>query len=387
MSATIIKLPNGRIINLNNGSLDHFKENLDKLGNVRPARQVWASPHIVMKNSYEALAHSFNYPGAVEEIEENIDFSTTIKIRKYLINNGFAIAEAMDTAQRFLIGWTIAKKLIKKTSNISGNIKFIAGASYDNISDPKNIDSICEAVIYQANIISDCGGIPIILPIPFLSKESYSSDKYIQVYKSLIDGINSQVYLHWLGEMFLPELKGYFPENSFECVMAIDREKILGVKLSLLDPVQEIIIRNKLANYNQVVLTGDDLNFCNMIVGDEYGFSHALLGIFDAIALPAGIAFQYLAHGLEEEFFTLMHPCEVLSRMIFEQPTQHYKAGLSFLSWLDGRQENSMLVNREDLCRTKEHFLSLVDQAAVANIFSNPKCVVERFSAWLDLNF
>ena len=56
------------------------------------------------------------------------------------------------------------------------------------------------------------------------------------------------------------------------------------------------------------MLTGDDLNFCNMIVGDEYGFSHALLGIFDAIALPAGIAFQYLAHGMEEEFFTLMHP-------------------------------------------------------------------------------
>ena len=30
MSATIIKLPNGRKINLTNGSLDHFKENLDK---------------------------------------------------------------------------------------------------------------------------------------------------------------------------------------------------------------------------------------------------------------------------------------------------------------------------------------------------------------------
>jgi len=383
----IIKLPNGKKILIDNNGLEKYKENLDKVGIARPVRNVWVPPHIVVKNSYDDLGHSFNSPGEVQEIEENIDFGTTIKIRKYLINNGFAIAEAMDTAQRFFIGWTIAKKLIKKTSNTSSNMKFIAGASYDNISHPKDLDSICEAVIYQANFINDSGGIPILLPIPFLSKNNCSSDNYIKVYKSLIDGIDNQVYLHWLGEMFLPELKGYFPEDSFEKIMAIDREKILGVKLSLLNPSQEIYLRNKLSQFSQVVLSGDDFNFSRLIAGDKNGFSHALLGIFDVIALPAGIALQYLAHGKKEEFSAIMEPCEKLSKMIFEKPTQHYKAGLAFLSWLDGRQENNMLINREDLCRSKEHYLSIIEQASISNIFSNPQIVSERISMWLDSNF
>ncbi|HBY27972.1 MAG TPA: dihydrodipicolinate synthase family protein, partial [Bradyrhizobium sp.] len=30
--------------------------------------------------------------------------------------------------------------------------------------------------------------------------------------------------------------------------------------------------------------TGDDFNYAELIAGDDKGFSHALLGIFDAIA-------------------------------------------------------------------------------------------------------
>ncbi|MFL3051252.1 MAG: DUF993 family protein, partial [Candidatus Neomarinimicrobiota bacterium] len=132
MSNTTIKLPNGRKIQLNNDGIEKYKENLNRLEPTLPIRDVWASPHIVVKNSYAELGHSFNSPGTTEEIRDNIDFDATIKIRKYLIKNGFAIAEAMDTAQRFFIGWTTAKKLIEETSQIPSDIKFIAGASYDN---------------------------------------------------------------------------------------------------------------------------------------------------------------------------------------------------------------------------------------------------------------
>ena len=152
----------------------------------------------------------------------------------------------MDTAQRFFIGWTTAKKLIEETSQIPSDIKFIAGASYDNSSSSKDLDSICDAVIYQANYIKECGGIPILLPIPFLSNNNFSSDNYVKTYESLINRIDSQLYIHWLGEMFLPELKGYFPGNSFEKIMAIDREKVLGVKLSLLNSSKEISFSNSI---------------------------------------------------------------------------------------------------------------------------------------------
>ena len=387
MSNTTIKLPNGRKIQLNNDGVEKYKENLNRLETTLPIRDVWASPHIVVKNSYAELGHSFNSPGTTEEIRENIDFDGTIKIRKYLIKNGLAIAEAMDTAQRFFIGWTTAKKRIEETPKIPSDIRFIAGARYDNSSSPKNLDAICEAVIYQANFIIACGGIPILLPIPFLSKNNFSSDNYVTTYKSLIDRIDSQLYIHWLGEMFLPELDGYFPEDSFEKIMAIDREKVLGVKLSLLDYSKEIRLRNKLSCFNQVVLTGDDFNFCNLIAGDDKGFSHALLGIFDAISLPAGIALQFLAHGKKEVFSSIMKPCEDLSRIIFKDPTQHYKAGLAFLSWLDGHQENNMLINRQDLCRPKTHYLSIIEQASISNVFSNPGIAFERILIWLEANY
>ena len=387
MSNTTIKLPNGRKIQLNNDGIEKYKENLNRLETTLPIRDVWASPHIVVKNSYAELGHSFNSPGTTEEIRDNIDFDATIKIRKYLIKNGFAIAEAMDTAQRFFIGWTTAKKLIEETSQIPSDIKFIAGASYDNSSSSKDLDSICDAVIYQANYIKECGGIPILLPIPFLSNNNYSSDNYVKTYESLINRIDSQLYIHWLGEMFLPELKGYFPGNSFEKIMAIDREKVLGVKLSLLNSSKEISLRNKLSQFNQVVLSGDDFNFCNLIAGDENGFSHALLGIFDAISLPAGIALQFLANGKKEVFSSIMKPCEDLSKIIFESPTQHYKAGLAFLSWLDGHQENNMLINRQDLCRSKAHYLSIIEQASISNDFSHPEIAFERILIWLESNY
>ncbi len=36
--------------------------------------------------------------------------------------------------------------------------------------------------------------------------------------------------------------------------------------------------------------TGDDFNYAELIAGDEQGFSHALLGIFDPIAPAASDA-------------------------------------------------------------------------------------------------
>jgi hypothetical protein len=50
--------------------------------------------------------------------------------------------------------------------------------------------------------------------------------------------------------------------------------------------------------------TGDDFNYAELIAGDEQGFSHALLGIFDAIAPAASYALSRLAAGDETGFTT-----------------------------------------------------------------------------------
>ena len=78
-----------------------------------------------------------------------------------------------------------------------------------------------------------------------------------------------------------------------------------------------------------------------------------------------------------------MEPCEQLSRIIFEPPTQHYKSGLAFLAWLSGRQPNSMLVNRDDTCRSSEHLARVVRAAAAAGVMTDAQLVADRLESWL----
>ena len=43
--------------------------------------------------------------------------------------------------------------------------------------------------------------------------------------------------------------------------------------------------------------TGDDFNYAELMAGDDRGFSHGLLGIFDPIAPAAAAALDRLAAG------------------------------------------------------------------------------------------
>ena len=102
--------------------------------------------------------------------------------------------------------------------------------------------------------------------------------------------------LHWLGEMFDPALDGYWGTASFDqaletCLQVIgeNRAKVDGIKISLLDKDKEIRMR-RLLPAGVKMYTGDDFNYPELIAGDSQGFSHALLGIFDAIAPAASAA-------------------------------------------------------------------------------------------------
>src|SRR5438067_5974602 len=101
--------------------------------------------------------------------------------------------------------------------------------------------------------------------------------------------------------MFDPALAGYWGESEFTqtletCldVLAANQSKIDGIKISLLDDAKEIAMRRRLPAEIKMY-TGDDFNYPDLIAGDEQGYSHALLGIFDAIAPAASIALGALA--------------------------------------------------------------------------------------------
>ena len=384
MTPTSVALPGGENLVIDGDLLRPFEDELADLGDAPPVRKAWAAAHVVMREEYEDAGHSLEKPGSPEEIGRFLDWDATSALRRELGAHGFGIAEAMDTAQQFFIGWENARKLIENTTALNLPVGCVAGAGYDHHPGPADLNDLCEAVAFQAGTIAEMGAIPIILPMPWLCERGCGPKDFVAAYRGILGRLDSPVYLHWLGEMFLPVLEGYFPGDSFEQVMALDREKVLGVKISLLDAEREVAIRRSLAVNGQEVLTGDDFNFPALVAGDSNGFSHALLGILDGIARPAGLAFRFLAHGREDRFRELMAPCEALARAVFAPPTQHYKVGLAFLAWLDDRQPNPMLVNREDLARDRDHCLGLVALAAAAGVFSRPDCVAERLSDWLE---
>ena len=93
--------------------------------------------------------------------------------------------------------------------------------------------------------------------------------------------------IHWLGDMFDPALAGYWGTPDLDAAMKTavsiinaNAKKIDGVKVSLLDKDKEIVMRRQLAD-GVLMYTGDDFNYAELIAGDDKGYSHALLGIFD----------------------------------------------------------------------------------------------------------
>ncbi len=361
-------------------SLQPYLDLLEKLGDAPPVRTVYAAAHIAVH----------------DEDGTEIDWPTTEELRRWLDSNGFGIAEAMDTAQRFELGWPVAKELIKRTAALGLQHGFAAGASADHLMQAEGsraaqdladvpVDQLAEAVARQVNFIRHLGGLPVILPIPELARRGCSADQYVEVYRTILEQSSGQILLHWLGPMFLPGLDDYFPGDSFARIMDLDHQRIVGVKLSLLDGDLERKIRSDLAKNGQFVYTGDDFNFAELIAGEEDldqqasadpqnigRFSHALLGIFDGIAYPAGIALRLLAHGRRDEFLEIMQPCEELSRVIFEHPTQHYKAGLAYLTHHDGRQPNPWLPNTAHQNRDANYYQRVHKLAIAAGVLEEP---------------
>ncbi|MCP4905621.1 MAG: dihydrodipicolinate synthase family protein [bacterium] len=362
-----------------------------------PVRLVYAAAHLVMKADYAEVEHTLDVSVPTSELSNHIDWKRTFELRRRLDALGFGIAEAMDTAQRFQIGWENAARLIDGAGELQLKNGFVAGAGVDHLSCIADEDALVAGVIFQVNAIQAAGGIAILLPLPWLCEQGYDEDGFVRVYGKLADALNGPLFVHWLGEMFLPALKGYFPGASFSRIMAAHPQTLRGAKLSLLDAELERRLRADLATRDQIMLTGDDFNFAELMAGGPITgtthilnrtvptgeFSHGLLGIFDGIAEPASLALQFLARGDEARYLELMEPCAQLSRHLFEAPTQHYKAGLAFLAWLNGDQPNAMLVQHEESARSIQHYVKAACLASAAGVIRDAERAARRLTEFL----
>lgn len=379
----------GHTIAIDDRMLDRHVEALAARKEPTPVRFVAAAAHLILKPGHVASERS--------QLMEAIDFDSTLALRRELASLGFAIAESMDTAQRFEIGWPIARELIRRTGAAKLTHGFIAGAGQDDCPDPRDRDALVASVVAQAREIQAAGGLVILLPLPVLCELAASENDYVEVYCRIIRELAGPIFLHWLGPMFMPSLRGYFPGRSFERILELEPAKVRGAKLSLLDAEYERKVRAAMLARDQIVLTGDDHHFADLIDGPPPQrhitmngaplalgeFSHGLLGIFDAIARPASLALRYLAHGDRANYRALMTPLEEVGRIAFEEPTRHYKAGLAFLSWLRGIQREFRLVNGVEHERSLDHYLRLAASAAEAGLFEDAPLAAERLRSFV----
>src|ERR1700737_2902910 len=238
-----------------------------------------------------------------------VDWDKTIAFREHVWGLGLGVAEAMDTAQRGMgLDWPTSLELIQrsvKAAKAKGNALVFSGAGTDHLAveDARTIDDVIRAYEEQISAIEKAGGRIILMASRALAKLGRSADDYAKVYNRVLSQVREPVIIHWLGDMFDPALAGYWGHADLKAamdvclaVLADNAEKIDGVKISLLSGEHEIVMRRRLPR-GMRMYTGDDFYFAELIAGDEYGHSDALLGIFDVIAPAASAALTALARG------------------------------------------------------------------------------------------
>lgn len=323
-----------------------------------------------------------------------LDWEKTLAYRRHLLDLGFGIAEAMDTSQRGMgLDWPRALDLITRSLADAGPraARIFSGCGTDQL-DPataRNTDDVVKAYLEQLHAIQKRGGRIILMASRALVRVAKSPDDYVKVYSRVLAEAEHPVILHWLGDMFDPALKGYWGSASFApametCLAAIaaNAAKVDGIKISLLDDGKEITMRRRLPAAVKMY-TGDDFNYPALIAGDEVGYSHALLGIFDAIAPAASAALTALTKGDMRTYEALMAPTVPLSRLIFRAPTQYYKTGIVFLAWLNGHQDHFVMVNGAQAMRPLPYFTEIFRLADEARLLPDPELAVRRMKSLL----
>ncbi len=328
-----------------------------------------------------------------------VDWEATLAFRQGLWDQGLGLAEAMDTAQRGMgVDWATARELVGRTMAaarahpLKPRVASGAGTDQRTAAELGSLDAILAAYEEQVEALEAAGSQVILMATRALPALGARPEDYRRVYRRLIDGAQAPVILHWLGEMFDPALRGYWGcaslDDASDFVLGLIAEnpaKVDGIKISLLDQVHEEAFRARLPDGIRLY-TGDDFNYAALIEGDGAVYSHALLGIFAAIAPAASQALEALALGDHAQYHRLLAPTVPLSREIFRAPTRFYKAGIAFLAWLNGAQSHFIMPAGFQSSRDITHYAQVFRLADQAGLLSDPDLAQGRMRLFLALH-
>ncbi|MDT3724586.1 dihydrodipicolinate synthase family protein [Streptomyces sp. DSM 41972] len=349
------------------------------------SRTVFSAAHVVADPYADTTPDS---PAAV-------DWDATLAFRRHLWAHGLGVAEAMDTAQRGMgLDWAGAAELIRRSAaeaKAAGG-RIACGVGTDQLTGgPATLAEVRAAYEEQLAVVEESGAQAILMASRALAATAKGPEDYLEVYGHLLRQAAEPVILHWLGPMFDPALEGYWgsPDldaatDTFLDVIAAHPDKVDGIKISLLDARREIDLRRRLPKGVRCY-TGDDFHYPELIAGDDQGFSHALLGIFDPLGPLAAEAVRVLDTGDTDGFRALLDPTVELSRHLFQAPTRFYKTGVVFLAWLAGHQSHFTMVGGLQSARSLPHLARAYELADRLGLFPDPKLAEDRMRTLLHL--
>jgi uncharacterized protein DUF993 len=347
------------------------------------SRVAFAAAHVVADPRGE------NVPGAPAAI----DWETTLAFRQHLFRYGLGVAEAMDTAQRNMgLDWPATQELITRSSALAQEhgARIASGAGTDQLLAPAgSLQEVTRAYLEQVEFVETAGSQVIMMASRHLAALARSAEDYLQVYSTVLAQASRPVILHWLGEMFDPQLSGYWGSidiptatRTFLDLINEYSAKVDGVKVSLLSADHEQQLRTALPSGVRLY-TGDDFNYPELIEGDGDHHSDALLGAFAAIAPAAAAALSALDEGDIDLYRAEMAPTLPLSRHIFTAPTYYYKTGIAFLAWLNGQQDGFVMVGGLQSARSIVHLAVIFELANEAQLLTDPELAAHRLGQLL----
>lgn len=347
-----------------------------------PARTVFAAAHVV--------ADPFADTNPSESAA--IDWEATLAFRRHLAGLGLGVAEAMDTAQRGMgLDWPGALELIERTRRELPDALVFNGCGTDHLApdDARGLDDVRRAYFDQVEAIQRRDARIILMASRALARAASSPGDYAAIYRDVLSRCDEPVILHWLGEMFDPALAGYWGADSFDSaletaleVISENTSKVDGIKISLLDKDKEIRMRRRLPE-GVKMYTGDDFNYPELIQGDDQGYSHALLGIFDPLAQIAAFAVDKLGKGDVDGFRAALDPTVPLARLVFRAPTRFYKSGVVFLAWLNGFQDHFVMLGGDQSMRPLPYYVEAFKLADKCGLFTDPDLAADRMKKLL----
>ncbi|WP_225810368.1 dihydrodipicolinate synthase family protein [Streptomyces spinosus] len=347
------------------------------------SRTVFAAAHVVADPFADVP------PGAPAAL----DWDATLAFRRHLWSHGLGVAEAMDTAQRGMgLDWAGAAELIRRSAAEarSAGGRIACGAGTDQLAGG-TLAQIRAAYEEQLAVVEEAGAQAVLMASRALAATAKGPEDYLEVYGHLLRQCAEPVILHWLGPMFDPALEGYWGSSDLDAatgtfleVIAARPDKVDGVKVSLLDARREAGLRRRLPRGVRCY-TGDDFHYPELIAGDDQGFSHALLGVFDPLGPLAAAAVRVLDTGDVQGFRALLDPTVELSRHLFQPPTRFYKTGVVFLAWLAGHQSHFAMVGGLQSARSLPHLARAYELADGLGLFPDPRLAEERMRTLLSL--